>query len=212
MNKYIIEFIGTFFFVLVVGLTVIEPNIGNFAPLAIGCTLMIMVYAGGPISGGHYNPAVTLGVWMRGKCESKDAIIYIIVQVIAGIIAAFTALYFKGNPTLTPMALNIPKALLNEFLFSFALVYVVLNVATSKKTAGNSYFGLAIGFTVVIGALAGGSISGSVYNPAIAVGIITMGLVSISNIWLYLIANFAGGAAAAAIYKLTNPDEMKTKD
>lgn len=210
MNKYIVEFIGTFFLALVIGLTVIEPNIGNFAPLAIGCTLMIMVYAGGSISGGHYNPAVTLGVWLRGKCEAKDALIYIIVQVIAGIIAAFTALYLKGNPTLTPLTLDIPKALLNEFLFTFALVYVVLNTATSPKTAGNSYFGLAIGFTVVVGAFAGGAISGGAYNPAIAISIATMGLTSISNIWIYLIANFAGGAVAALIYKLINSDKTNS--
>lgn len=207
MNKYIVEFIGTFFLVLVVGLTVIEPGAGMLAPLAIGCTLMIMVYAGGPISGGHYNPAVTLGVWMRGKCEAKDAVVYMIVQVIAGIIAALTVSYFKGNPALTAMTPDVPKALLNEFLFTFALVYVVLNVATSKKSAGNSYFGLAIGFTVVIGAFAGGAISGGAYNPAVAVGITTMGLASAGNIWIYLVGNFVGGAAAAMVYKAANPDE-----
>lgn len=207
MNKYIVEFIGTFFLVLVVGLTVIEPGAGILAPLAIGSTLMIMVYAGGPISGGHYNPAVTLGVWMRGKCETKDAITYMIVQFVAGIVAAIIVTYFKGNPSLTAMTPDVPKALLNEFLFTFALVYVVLNVATSKKSAGNSYFGLAIGFTVVIGAFAGGGISGGAYNPAVATGITAMGLASLSNFWIYLVANFAGGAAAAGVYKLVNPDE-----
>ena len=207
MNKYIVEFIGTFFLVLVVGLTVIEPGAGMLAPLAIGCTLMVMVYAGGPISGGHYNPAVTLGVWMRGKCEAKDAVVYMIVQVIAGIIAAMTVSYFKGNPSLTAMTPDITKALLNEFLFTFALVYVVLNVATSKKSAGNSYFGLAIGFTVVVGAFAGGGISGGAYNPAVAAGITAMGLASAGNIWIYLVGNFVGGAAAAIIYKMVNADE-----
>ncbi len=208
MNKYIVEFIGTFFLVLVVGLTVIDPGAGILAPLAIGSTLMIMVYAGGPISGGHYNPAVTLGVWMRGKCETSDALTYMIVQFIAGIIAALTVSYFKGNPMLTAMTPDVPKSLLNEFLFTFALVYVVLNVATSKKSAGNSYFGLAIGFTVVIGAFAGGGISGGAYNPAVAAGITTMGLASLGNFWIYIVANFAGGAAAAVIYKFVNADEF----
>lgn len=207
MNKYIVEFIGTFFLVLVVGLTVIEPGAGILAPLAIGCTLMVMVYAGGAISGGHYNPAVTLGVWMRGKCEAKDAAVYMVVQIIAGIVAAITVSYFKGNPSLTAMTPDITKALLNEFLFTFALVYVVLNVATSKKSAGNSYFGLAIGFTVVVGAFAGGGISGGAYNPAVAAGITTMGLASANNIWIYIVGNFAGGAAAATIYKMVNADE-----
>ncbi|MEW5799793.1 MAG: aquaporin [Bacteroidota bacterium] len=207
MNKYIVEFIGTFFLVLVVGLTVIEPGAGMLAPLAIGCSLMVMVYAGGPISGGHYNPAVTLGVWMRGKCEAKDAAVYMIVQIIAGIVAAITVSYFKGNPALTPITPDATKALLNEFLFTFALVYVVLNVATSKKSTGNSYFGLAIGFTVVVGAFAGGGISGGAYNPAVATGITFMGLASWSNFWIYIAACFSGGAAAAMAYKIANPDE-----
>ena len=212
MNKYTVEFIGTFFLILVIGLTVIEPNIGNFAPLAIGFTLMIMVYAGGAISGGHYNPAVTLGVFLRGKCALKDALIYMIVQVLAGIVASFVVLYLKGNPVLTPLKLDLGKALLNEFLFTFSLVYVVLNVATSKKTANNSYFGLAIGSTVLIGALAGGAISGGAYNPAVALGIAGMGLVSWANIWVYLLGNFAGAIAAATIYKLTNADEFGSKN
>lgn len=207
MNKYIVEFIGTFFLVLVVGLTVIEPGAGMLAPLAIGSTLMVMVYAGGPISGGHYNPAVTLGVWMRGKVLAKDAVIYIIVQIVAGIIAAIVVSFQKGNPMLTPMSPDIPKALLNEFLFTFALVYVVLNTATSKKSAGNSYFGLAIGFTVVVGAFAGGTISGGAYNPAVATGITLMGLAAWSNYWIYIVACFTGGVAAALVYKLANPDE-----
>ena len=207
MSKFIVEFIGTFFLVMVVGLTVIEPGAGILAPLAIGCTLMIMVYAGGPISGGHYNPAVTLGVWMRGKCDTKDLLPYIAVQVLGAIAASLVVGFQKGNPMLTPMVPDIAKSLLNEFLFTFALVYVVLNVATSKKSSGNSYFGLAIGFTVVVGAFAGGNISGGAYNPAVATGITMMGLASIGNIWIYLIGNFAGGAAAAMIYKIANPDE-----
>lgn len=208
MNKYIVEFIGTFFLVLVVGLTVIEPGAGILAPLAIGSTLMIMVYAGGPISGGHYNPAVTLGMWMREQCDAKDAAVYMIVQIVAGIVAAMIVSYFKGYPMLTAMTPDVPKAVLNEFLFTFALVFVVLNVATSKKSAGNSYFGLAIGFTVVVGAFAGGGISGGAYNPAVAMGITTMGLASVNNIWIYLVGNFAGGAAAAVAYKMVNADEV----
>jgi aquaporin Z len=155
MNRYIVEFIGTFFLVLVIGLTVIEPGAGALAPLAIGCTLMIMVYAGGPISGGHYNPAVTLGVWMRGACETKDVAPYMAMQVLGAAAASLIVGFQKGNPMLTPMMPDVTKAILNEFLFTFALVYVVLNVATSKRSSGNSYFGLAIGFTVVIGAFAG---------------------------------------------------------
>lgn len=207
MNKYLTEFIGTFFLVLVIGLTVIEPGAGVMAPLAIGATLMVMIYAGGPISGGHYNPAVTLAVWMRGKCETKDALPYMAVQVLGAVLAATVVGFQKGNPVLTPMVPDVTKALLNEFLFTFALATVVLNVATSKKSAGNSYFGLAIGFTVTAGAYAGGAISGGAYNPAVACGLTMMGLSSAANFWIYLVGNFAGGALAALLYKVMNPDE-----
>lgn len=207
MNKYLVEFIGTFFLVLTVGLTVVEPAIGLFAPLAIGSALMVMVYAGGAISGAHYNPAVTLAVWMRGKFDTKEVLPYMVSQVAAGVVAALIVNYVKGNPTLTAMAPDVTKALLVEFLFTFALAFVVLSVATSKKTSGNSIYGLAIGFTVVVGAYAGGAISGGAYNPAVAAGITVLGISSMSNLWIFLVGNFAGGAAAALVYKIANPDE-----
>ncbi len=207
MKNYIVEFIGTFFLVLVIGLTVIEPGAGSLAPLAIGATLMVMVYAGGPISGGHYNPAVTLAVWMRGKCDTKDVAPYMVVQLIAGVIAGWIVTRLKSDAIIVPAEPNIMQALIIELLFTFALAYVVLNVATSKKSSGNSYFGLAIGFTVVAAAYAGGAISGGAYNPAVAFGITTMGLSSIGNIWIFLVGNFAGGALAAAVYKMVNPEE-----
>jgi aquaporin Z len=209
MKNYIVEFIGTFFLVLVIGLTVIEPGAGAFAPLAIGCALMVLVYAGGHISGAHYNPAVTLAVWMRGKCDTKDVVPYMVAQIAAAIVAASIVNFFKASAVVTASSPDVVKALLNEFLFTFALSYVVLNVATSSKNAGNSYYGLAIGFTVLAGAYAGGAISGGAYNPAVAVGITTMGLSSLGNIWIFLIANFAGAAVAATIYKIVNPEEYK---
>lgn len=207
MHKYLTEFIGTFFLVLVIGLTVVDPGAGMFAPVAIGFTLMVMVYAGGPISGGHYNPAVTLGAWMRGACPTKDVAPYMAVQLLGGAAAALVTGFLKGNPMVVPMTPDVPKALAVEFLFTFALVTVVLNVATSKKSSGNSYFGLAIGSTVTAAAFAGGGISGGAFNPAVAAGITMMGLSSLSNIWIFLLGDIAGGAAAAFIYKMMNPDE-----
>lgn len=214
MKNYLVEFIGTFFLVLVIGLTVMTPlsgvsapTAGDMAPLAIGITLMVMVYAGGHISGAHYNPAVTLAVWMRGKCDTKDVIPYMVSQIAGAIVAALVVGFVKGNPPITAMTPDVTKSLLNEFLFTFALAYVVLNVATSKKNAGNSYYGLAIGCTVLAAAYAGGGISGGAYNPAVAVGVSTMGLVSFSSIWIYLVGCGAGGALAAVVYKIVNPDE-----
>ena len=206
VKAFLVEFVGTFFLVFVVGMTSINSDVGSMAALAIGSTLMVMVYAGGYISGGHYNPAVTLAVWLRGRIKANEAIIYMIVQAVAGVVAALAVIYFKGGPA-TPTSYQVLPALLAEFLFCFALCYVVLHVATSKKTTGNSYFGLAIGFTVMINALAIGAVSGGAINPAVALGATVMGLFSWGNIWIYLIANFAGGAVAAVAFRYLNPDD-----
>ena len=205
MNKYIMEFVGTFFLVLTIGCTVIPGAPGVIPPLAIGSVLMVMIFAGGHISGAHYNPAVTLGVWIRGRCEAKDIVPYWIAQMVAAAVAAVVARFLVGSPKGPAMTLALGPALIAEFLFTFALVFVVLNVATSKDTAGNSFYGLAIGFTVLAGAFAVGGISGAVFNPAVAVGISTMGLVSWSNIWLYFVANLLGGLVAGLTFKALNP-------
>jgi len=210
MKKLLVEAIGTFFLVLVIGLTVIEPGAGAMAPLAIGTILMVMVYAGGPISGGHYNPAVTLAVWLRGRCEAKDVPPYMGAQVLGAVLAALLVGVCKGGRDVSALALQTLPALLVEFLFTFALAFVVLNVATSKKSAGNSYFGLAIGFTVLAAAYAGGGISGGAFNPAVAIGLTLMGLSSVGNLWIFLVANLAGGALAALAalaFRLTNLDD-----
>ncbi len=207
MNKYLVELIGTFFFVLTIGCVVIEKGAGPFAPIAIGTVLMVMVYAGGHISGGHYNPAVTLGVWMRGKCETKDVAPYMVSQIVGAILAALVVKFFKSGSIITPGTISTVPALLAEFLFTFALVYVVLNVATAKATAGNSFYGLAIGMTVMTGAFAVGNISGGAFNPAIAIGISVMGLSAWPSIWIFLLADFLGGAVAALVFKAVNPGD-----
>ena len=206
MNKYITELIGTFFLVFTIGCTVVG-GAGTTAPLAIGAALMVMVFAGGHISGAHYNPAVTLGIWMRGKIETKYVAGYVISQLVGAVLAALAVEYLKAGVQVVPMNLAILPALLAEFLFTFALVFVVLNTATAKGTAGNSFYGLAIGFTVMVGAYAVGGISGGVFNPAVAVGISIMGLSAWSSIWIYLLANFAGGAVAAVAFKAVNPGD-----
>src|SRR6266481_4403547 len=177
MNKYIAEFIGTFFLVLTVGCTVIPGAAGVIAPLAIGASLMVMVFATGHISGGHLNPAVTLAVFLCGKSG-------------------------------TPMEIrNVPAAFIAEFVFTFALAFVVLNVATAKGTANNSFYGLAIGMTVMVGAFAVGAISGGAFNPAVAVGIGVMKLVNLSQIWIHIVADLAGGAIAAFTFRIVNPGD-----
>jgi aquaporin Z len=204
MNKYFAEFVGTFFLVLTIGCTVIGQGAGPFAPLAIGSALMVMIFAGGHISGGHFNPAVTLGVWLRGKCETKDVAPYMIFQIMGAMLAALVVKFLKGGAAVVPLQPEAVPALLAEFLFTFALVYVVLNVATAKGTSGNSFYGLAIGFTVLVGAFSVGNISGGAFNPAVAVGISILGLSSWANIWIYLVAEFAGVVVAAGAFKALN--------
>ena len=209
MRKYVTEFIGTFGLVFTVGCAVMSGS--DLAPLAIGAVLMVMVYAGGHISGGHYNPAVTLGVLLRGKMPSGDVVPYWAAQLVAAFIAAWLA-RFVANPSRVPLLqLNgghqIVAALLAEFIFTFALVYVVLNVATSKDQPNNHFFGLAIGFTVAAGAFAVGNISGGAFNPAVAFGAMLMGLINWSDFWIYLIANLLGGAVAAFAFRYLNPDD-----
>jgi len=207
MNKLLTEMIGTFFLVLTIGLTVGSGT--EFAPLAIGAVLMVMVYMGGHISGAHYNPAATLGIMMRGKIESGEAIKYMIFQLIGALLAAAVSMYLLGGATFAPAVAaghSAVHALVAELLFTFALVLVILNVATSDATAGNSYYGLAIGFTVMAGAYAVGGISGAAFNPAVGLGAIivdtTMGGGSFGDAWIYIVGPFAGGALAAVVFKM----------
>lgn len=210
MKKYLVEFIGTFFLVFTVGMTVLAPGAGAMAPLAIGSILAVMIFAGGHVSGGHFNPAVTLGVWMRGKCPTADVAPYMGAQVAAALIASAcvkalkTGFATKAAALGGAMAPEILPALLAEFLFTFALVWVVLNTATARGTSGNSFYGFSIGFTVLAGAYAVGGVSGGVFNPAVAVGVCTMGIISWGSIWIYLVAHLSGGAVAALAYRQVN--------
>jgi len=199
MNKYLTELIGTFFLVLTIGC--------GGSPLAIGAVLMVMVYAGGHISGAHYNPAVTLAVWIRGRSNIKDVAAYWVSQLVGAGLAALVVKVLLADTRVVPITMDPDRAFLAEFLFTFALAFVVLNVATAKGTAGNSFYGLAIGATVLSGALAVGPISGGVFNPAVAVGITVLGLSHLWGIWVYLAANFLGAAVAALAFKVVNPGD-----
>jgi len=206
MQKYLVEFIGTFFFVLTIVCVVNGAAEGNFLlPLAIGSALMIMVYAGGHISGGHYNPAVTLGVLIRGKVAGGDVPGYIVSQVLGAIMAAVVGASLLGKGSImggAGLPDNTTAAFVAELLGTFALVWVVLQTATTKSTAGNSYYGLAIGFTVVVMAYAlGGFGTGGCFNPAIAIGAAFNGLASWGTAGLAIVADFIGGALAALAFK-----------
>jgi aquaporin Z len=211
LKKYIVELIGTFFLVFTVGTCVVNPANGVIAPLAIGSVLMVMVYAGGHISGGHYNPAVTTAVAMRGAMPASDVPGYFVAQTLGAFLAAGASYYLKGGYHLPENApapgYSLGQMAFSEFLFTFALAYVVLNVATSKATSGNSYYGLAIGFTVMVGAFTVGPISGGAFNPAVATGCAVLGLLPVGNYLAYLVVELAAGALAAATFRLLNPED-----
>jgi aquaporin Z len=209
MRKYVTEFIGTFFLVFIIVASVTGGAAP--APLAIGAALMVMVFAGGHVSGAHYNPAVTLAVFLRGKLPAAEVVPYWASQVVGAVIAALLAKFIinpKAADALSVSGRGIAAAFLAELIVTFALAYVVLNVATSKDHPNNSFYGLAIGFTVMAGAFAVGGVSGGAFNPAVAIGISTAGLVSWSMIWIFLVANLLGGAAAAFVFRFVNPDDV----
>lgn len=206
MNKYATEFIGTFFLVFTIGMSVALG--APLAAVAIGCVLMVMVYMGGPISGAHYNPAVTIAVYLRGKCAAADVVPYIAAQLLAAIAASAVVLYLKGEPFLVSPGPDVPvlKSLLCEALFTFALVLVVLNVATSRRAPNNHYYGAAIGFTVLAGAVAVGGVSGGAFNPAVGLGPnLVRALAGAGNwghCWIYIVGPLVGALAAVPVFKM----------
>jgi aquaporin Z len=207
-RKYAVEVIGTFFLVFTVAVSGFSHS--AFTPLAAGATLMVMIYAGGHISGGHYNPAVTMAALWRRRIGPRDAVAYWIAQLVAGVVAGVVARAVV-NPaavtTLHPSGHALTATAVVEVLFTFALCYVVLNVATSKVQLGNSFFGLAIGFTVVAGAFAVGGISGAAFNPAVALGAAAGGLFAWSTLWVYVVVQLVAGAAAGLAFLALNPDD-----
>jgi aquaporin Z len=213
MRRYITEFVGTFGLVLTIGCVVLGGS--NLAPLAIGGVLAALVFAGGHISGAHYNPAVTLAVFLRGRVRGVDVLPYFGAQIVGGLLGAVAARLIVNPASIQAVSFSgreIAVALGAEFLFTFFLAYVVLNVATSRDHADNSFYGLAIGFILFAGAAAVGGFSGAAFNPAVAIAASAIGILSWSAIWIFLVANFAGGAIAALVFRLLNPEDMKPLD
>jgi aquaporin Z len=209
--KFSVEAIGTFVLVFTVGAAVATRS--SLAPLAIGASVMMMVYAGGHVSGGHYNPAVTLAVLLRRRIGLRDAVEYWIAQLGAGVLAALLVrividpVEATKTATLTLSGHALGAAFVVELLFTLALCYVVLNVATSKSHPNNSFYGLAIGFTVLAGAAAVGTISGGAFNPAVTLGAAVMGMFAWSTLWVYFLAQLIGGIAAGVAFVALNPDD-----
>ena len=205
--KLATEFAGTFVFLTVIGLS---GAAGPLAPLAIGFGLMAMVYMGGHVSGAHYNPAVSFALFLRRVVDGQTMVAYWAVQVGAGLLAFSLARAMSGATANVHAAAGWPAALAAELLFTTALVLVVLNVAATRETSGNSFYGLAIGVTVAAGAFVAGPISGGVFNPAVGIGGISSaaifgGHATWSDLWLYLVGPLTGAALGAAIHSVQTP-------
>lgn len=204
-RKYLVEFIGTFFLVFTVISAVTFGAEGVIPPIVIGFALMIMVYAGGHISGGHYNPAVSLAAAIRGALPVKQIIPYWISQILGAAAASVITIPFAIDPpTFECCAYNPISMIIGEFLFTFALCYVVLQTATSRYLDGNSFYGLAIGSTVTVGAFAvGGTLCYGAFNPAVAVGLGMLHITCWNCIAITITANIIAAIAAAFVYKFT---------
>src|ERR1700747_2258794 len=205
LRKCVVEFIGTFFLIIVIGYVSSQAH-ALLAPFAIGATLMVMIFAGGHISGAHYNPAVTIGVWIRGACNGLQAVCYIIAQILAACAASIAVPMLFGH-TITPGAMgSTGQVILAEFLGTFALVYTVLNVATAPATAGNSFYGLAIGFTVFVQAVAVGSVSGGAFNPAVAVAASLLGAVKGQSLVVFWLSQLIAAGVAAGVFRFLHQE------
>lgn len=206
-RKFLVEFIGTFFLVLTVGCTVFSSGNGVIPAIAIGVILMVMVYAGGHVSGGHYNPAVSMAAAMRGALPWRDIVPYWIAQIAGGMVAALLVKYLVVVTAAENMAqFNLSSLIIAEFLFTFALCYVVLHVATARNNEGNSFYGLAIGGTVLAGIFATAGLCYGAFNPAVAAGLWTMGAAIWKIVWITGLTNLIAGTLAGLVYKITSND------
>jgi aquaporin Z len=212
-RKYLAEFMGTFFLVLTVCMITFSKVSADLQPLAIGATLLALIYSLGHVSGAQFNPVVSVAIYLRGKINLKDLFFYIIAQVLGGIVAAFTVqLLVSGKPPVAPFSappqyFAIGQAILAEVLGTFAMILVILNVATAKALEGNSFYGLAIAFVVAGMIYTLGSVSGSVFNPAVALALCVAQLSSWSLIWINVVGTFGGALLAALVYRFISSEE-----
>ena len=203
MNKYIIEFLGTFFLVLIIGLS---QN-----PVAIGLGLAVLVYMGAHISGAHYNPVVSLAMLINNQIELKEFSFYLASQLLGSVVATYFIMLLGNDFNVVSNTNDISSFFVAEILFTFLLVFVILNVALNKNLKGNQFYGLAIGLTVTAGAFAVGNISGGVFNPAVSFGPSLFSFidpqvvgsnVSSSDFFIYyLISGTIGSVIASYLYK-----------
>ena len=211
MRKVLVEFIGTFFLMLIILLAIQQTN-AHLAALMIGLGLIALVYMGGPISGAHYNPAVTFGFFIHRSFLGKEVLLYLISQVLAVVTAIFIGNYLLAakleQSQLETLSLQLGPTILAEILGTFLLMYVILQVARTQAAQGQPYYGVAIGLTVAAIAFTLGTISGGAFNPAVAIGFCIMNLVNWNDLWIFLVGEFVGAGIAVLTFHITNPNEQ----
>ncbi|MEM8909272.1 MAG: aquaporin [Bacteroidota bacterium] len=203
MRRYLIEFIGTFFLMLSICMVVLV-DVGQLGPLIVGSMLIPMIYAGGHISGAHYNPAVSVGFWLRGYIPAAEILPYWLAQVLGAAVAYGCSQIIWEAPEPSALTLSLWPTFWAEFLGTFALAFVIFNVATAKNLAGNPFYGTAVGLVVVAGAYLFGAISGAAFNPAVVLGLLLLGLIQWGEVWIYLLANFLSVWIAFVFFQSTN--------
>lgn len=208
MNKVITEAIGTFFLVFAVVGAVAQSS--PLAAFAIGGILAVAVYAGGHISGAHYNPAVSIAAFIRGRLSGAELPAYIGAQLAGAALASLLGTWVFRSTATQAAAWSgraLVTAIVVELLFTFFLAYVVLNVATSKDHPDNSFYGAAIGGVVLVGILLVGPLSGAAFNPAVALGVTFAQLSAWGNLWAYVVAQVVGGVLAGFVFRAQNPED-----
>jgi len=211
MPKLVVEAIGTFFLLLTIAMLVLgAADAGEHAvlviPVGIGLVLTALVFAFGPISGAHFNPAVTIGLYLAGRCPKAHVAPYLVAECIGATAAAFVALQLR---TVHDAAFEPAHAagFAAEAIWTFLLVCVILQI-TSKRNSNNQWFGIVVGTTVAAGAYVMGPDSGAAFNPAVYLGLALDGVLAWSDWWIYIGGPILGGCLAAAVQQIIEPSEV----
>lgn len=213
INACVAEFVGTFLLIFTVGCNVLSGN-ATWGAVSIACVLMVSIYAFGAVSGGHFNPAVSVALQLAHKLDQgwTQVVVYCVAQICGGVCAAFsyTALFNK-HFSLAPKAELWAGALLVEGIYTFLLCLVVLNAAASKAKAGkNQYFGLAIGFVIIAGGYGAGALGAGCFNPAVAISITAASEdKNVKTCFSFIVVELIGAAMAVVLTALVRPEEAR---
>lgn len=196
------EFIGTFFLCFAINITAIHGIVSEYAPYVIAFVLMSMIYTTSFISGAHFNPVVTLALWLRGACQGKEVLPYIMTQMTAGVFASTLSGHLMMVQTTTvELVIEALPAFSAELFFTFALVSVILGVATVEATSDNVYFGAAISLVVLVGALSVGDISWASFNPAVTGALVISGAMKMGDSWVHIVPQIIGSLSAVYLFR-----------